>query len=218
MPMKMSLNHVTEALAHVRELQRAVLERQRFRGFSGRARMTSGSIALLAAAVMSMEFFPQTNLAHVLGWGAVFVVAFFFNAVALACWFASDHGGRREVRSIRPVIDVIPPIVLGGLLTAVMILHREYQFLFGIWMCLFGLTNMATRMVLPKLIWGVGLFYFVAGAVCLLAPHVVFTNPWPMGIAFFAGEWVGGLVLHYDGARYMPERVPAGEIEDENDA
>lgn len=212
--MKLSLNHVTEALANVRELQRAVLERQRFHGFSGRARMTSGTLALTAAAVMSMDVFPRTNLAHVLGWGAVFVMAFFMNAVALACWFASDHGGRREMRSIRPVLDVIPPIVVGGLLTAVMILNRKYEFLFGIWMCLFGLTNMATRMVLPKLIWGVGVFYLAAGATCLLAPHMDFTNPWPMGIAFFAGEWVGGLVLHYDGSRYVPERVPAGEIED----
>ena len=41
----------------------------------------------------------------------------------------------------------------------------------------------------------VGLFYQVAGIVCLLAPGISFLNPWPMGLVFFAGESVGGWIL-----------------------
>lgn len=214
--MNWSMNNVSEALAHVRELQKAVLERQRFRGFSGRARMVSGSLALLAAAVMASSWFPQRVLWHILGWGGVFVMAFFVNAFAILFWYLRDAGVARDSRAIRPVIDVIPPIAVGGVLTATMILHGHYQFLFGIWMCLFGLTNMATRMVVPRQIWIVGLFYLTAGALCLLPPNLNFLNPWPMGIIFFAGEMIGGLVLHYDGTRYLTQSIPATPEEEEN--
>lgn len=205
---------IHEALANVRELQQAVLERQRFKGYSGRARMVSGGVALVAAAVMSLPAFPERNLWHVLGWGGVFVVAFMLNLVAILWWFMHDPAARRDFRVLRPVMDVVPPLFVGGVLTATMILHHEFQYLFGIWMCLFGLTNMASRMVLPKWIFGVGAFYIAAGALCLLAPRMEFTNPWPMGVVFFAGEWAGGLILHYDGTRNVdPGPGYGGEME-----
>jgi hypothetical protein len=192
---------IREALDHVRELQQAVLERQRFKGYSGRARMTSGAIALVAAAVMASPLVPDRDLTHIVGWGLVFCMAFLLNGVAMIWWFLHDPVPHRDIRVLKPVIDVAAPIVVGGLLTATMILHGQYQYLFGIWMCLFGLTNVASRMVLPRMIWVVGCFYILAGAVCLLMPGLDFKNPWPMGVIFFAGEWVGGLILHYDGTR-----------------
>jgi hypothetical protein len=197
----MTLLSVQEAIARVRELQTAVLERQRFKGFSGRTRMISGTIALGAAAAMSSSWFPRDELVLVAAWGVVFVVAFVLNAVALMWWFWRDPVAHHDLRTLRPLIDVVPPLLVGGLLTAAMILHQTYHFLFGIWMCLFGLTNMASRLVLPKWIWGVGLFYIVAGAICLLAPDLDFGNPWPMGVVFFAGEWAGGIILHCDDTR-----------------
>lgn len=197
----MSVPNIQEALAHVRELQQAVLERQRFKGYSGRVRMTSGVMALAAAAVMASPLVPDRNLTHILGWGGVFLVAFFMNAVAVLWWFMHDPVSRRDLRVLKPTIDVVAPIAVGGLLTATMILHGQYQYLFGIWMCLFGLTNVASRMVLPKMIWWVGVFYIFAGAICLLSPGIDFKNPWPMGVVFCAGEFVGGFVLHIDGTR-----------------
>ena len=150
------------------------------------------------------------------GWYAL-SVALFSNVWAIAAWYLRDSGAARDPRAIRPVIDVIPPIVVGGLLTAAMILRGHYEYLFGIWMCLFALTNMATRMVLPKQIWIVGLFYLAAGTVCLASPNPNFLNPWPMGIVFFSGEMIGGLVLHNDGTRYVAQSVPATRTEEPND-
>lgn len=200
----MSLMSIQEALAHVRELQQAVLERQRFTGYSGRARMMSGGVALLAAALMGSSWYPRTDMAHVMGWGSVFVLALLLNGVALVWWFLHDPVAGRDIRVLRPILDVLPPLAVGGLLTAAMLVNGQVQYLFGIWMCLFGLTNMASRMVLPSMIWVVGGFYLAAGAICLLVPGVDFRNPWPMGVVFCIGEWVGGLVLHYDGTRNVP--------------
>ena len=198
---EVNLLNIHEALDHVREVKQAVLERQRFRGYSGPARIVSGSVALVAALAMSTAGFPDENLAHILGWGTVFVIAFLLNAVAVLWWFFHDPVSHQDTRMLKPTLDVLPPIAVGGVLTAVMILHGQYQYLFGIWMCLFGLTNMASRMVLPRLIWVVGAFYIAAGAVCLLMPSISFQNPWPMGLVFFAGELAGGSVLHIDGTR-----------------
>ncbi len=49
----MIANHIHHALAQVRELQQKILEGQRFKGYSGRARAICGVAALAAAAFMS---------------------------------------------------------------------------------------------------------------------------------------------------------------------
>ena len=49
----MIANHIHDALAQVRELQQRILERQRFRGYSGEARMSAGTFALVGAWIMA---------------------------------------------------------------------------------------------------------------------------------------------------------------------
>jgi hypothetical protein len=199
----MLAEHLKEALAQVRQLQMAVVERQRFRGYSGWARIFSGSLALVAAAVMSMPPYPETTRAHVLGWGGVFVVSLLLNSGALLYWFINDPRVERDVFRLRPIIDALIPLVVGGALTFTMIVHGFHQYLFGVWMCMFGLSNLASRYVLPPTIALVGLFYVFCGVAWLLSPFATFLNPWPMGTVFFAGEWAGGLILHFDERRYL---------------
>ncbi len=194
----MIARHIHHALAQVQELQQKVLEKQRFKGYSGRARAVGGTVALLATILMTGTSYPKTTLAHVIGWGAVFVIAIFLNYGALTYWFLFDPTVKRDLRRLKPVLDIIPPILVGGILTLAILLHGHHEYLFGIWMCLFGLANLASRHVLPKSICFLGIFYMVCGSVYLLLPNLSFLNPWPMGIIFFVGEWIGGLILHFD--------------------
>lgn len=195
--------HLRDALAQVRQLQQAVLSRQRFGGYSGPARAVSGTSALLAAAIMSSDRYPQTHRAFFLGWGAVFVFALILNGGALLYWFLNDPRVRREVGRLRPIGDGIPSLVVGGALTIMLAMHGETQYLFGVWMCMFGLTNLASRYVLPRYISFVGVFYVICGVAWLLLPQATFMNPWPMGLVFFIGEWAGGLLLYFDERRYL---------------
>ena len=88
----MIANHIHDALAQVRELQVKILEKQRFKGYSGRARILSGMIALAAAFLMSAAFFPMTHTAHLIGWGVVFLIGFVINYGALlVCSKHNDH-------------------------------------------------------------------------------------------------------------------------------
>jgi hypothetical protein len=202
--MLMIANHIHDALAQVRELQQRILERQRFRGYSGGARICAGTFALIGAWIMSWEGYPRDAYAHLLGWGTVFFLAILTNYGSLLYWFAKDAGLNGDVRRLRPTIEVFPPVIVGGLLTLVMMLEGHYDYLFGIWMSLFGLANIASRQVLPHKMGLVGCFYIACSAVCLFSPVRSFLNPWPMGIVFFIGELAGGMLLSLDQKAVSP--------------
>lgn len=197
---------IREALEQVRLLQQSVLEHQRFHGYSGSTRILSGIAALVAAVIMSMDAFPKTNKAHIMGWGAVFVFSLLANGAAIIYWFLNDKRVHREVRRLRPLIDALLPLFIGGVLTAGLVLAHQFNLLFGVWMCMFGLCNLASRHVLPWWMGFVGLFYVVCGSAWILAPGTEFLHPWPMGLVFFAGEWAGGMILHFDDYRNLTLR------------
>ncbi|NCC51253.1 MAG: hypothetical protein EOM20_08565 [Spartobacteria bacterium] len=199
----MLTEHVHEALSQVRQLQELVLDKQRFGGYSGPARALSGTIALLVSVFMTTSYYPQNSKAQILGWGGVFIIALFLNGWALIYWFLNDKHVNRKIWRLKPIMDSIPPLIVGGALTASMISHGFYSGLFGVWMCMFGLTNLASRSVLPRMIGLVGVFYIACGIAWLISPTATLSNPLPMGIVFFAGEWAGGLILYLDERRYL---------------
>lgn len=194
----MIANHIHDALAQVRELQKNILDKQRFKGYSGRARAIAGTVALIAAVFLSISGYPETVKAHLLVWAVVFAVGFVLNYGALIHWFLFDPSVQRDFRKLRPTLEALPALFVGGALTFALVKAGQVQLLFGMWMLLFGVTCMATRQSLPRIYWVVGVFYLACGVYFLLTPNVTFLNPWPMGIVFFVGEWLGGIIFHYD--------------------
>ncbi len=193
----MIARHIHHALDQVRELKQRVLDSQRFTGYSGRIRALSGTAALAAAMIMSFDFYPRTVRAHLAGWGAVLVFSVVFNYSAVIYWFLFHPDVKRDVRRLMPTVDVLPPLFVGGLLSAALIVSGLFNLLFGTWMCMYGLANLSSRRVLPRAIWLIGFYYIVCGTACLFIPEIRFTNPWPMGFIFFVGEWAGGFVFHF---------------------
>lgn len=194
----MIANHIHDALAQVRTLKGLVLEKALFRGYSGYARIGCGTLALFGALVMSSAVFPDTPTAHLVGWGVVLALALAFNYGALAHWFLFDREVRRDLRQLKPAIDALPALGVGAILSIAIIAAGTLDLLCGVWICLYGLAQCAYRQSLPRHIYTIGVAYIVAGAACLLWPGASFLNPWPMGVAFFSGEWAGGLVLLTD--------------------
>lgn len=187
---------VRSALDQVRELRAAIVERGRFRGYSGKARAASGAVALAAAAAMASDAFPDATGARVAGWGAVFAVAFALNLGAVFHWFLTDPTVDRDWVRMRPLLDFLPSLGVGAILTGTFLARGGHEYLFGTWMCLYGLGHLASRAVLPGAIVPLGMFYIVCGGACLASPHVVFADPWPMGVVFFVGECAGGWIFH----------------------
>jgi len=199
----LSIHPLHDALGTVRLLRRSLLEKQRFKGWSGPTRLFSGGIALVASVFLHFQWFPADNLGTTMVWGSVFLAAMILNLGALIYWFLHDEAVDRDPQRLRPILDVIPPLAVGALFTFVLIWGRNFDPLYGTWMCMFGLTNLASRYVLPPAISLVGVFYILSGSLCLLLPGIGFTQtPLAMGLVFCIGECTGGAVLHLDDRRY----------------
>ena len=148
-----------------------------------------------------------------MGWGCVLAAALVLNVGALIYFFLTDPQVNKNIQRMSPVWDTIPPLFVAAIMTVSLVLHCRHDYLFGVLMCMFGLTNLASRPVLPRSIILIGLFYVACGAAWMVTPTASFLNPWPMGLVFFAGEWAGGIILHLDHKRLEPAENlnPIGE-------
>lgn len=191
----MIANHIHDALDQVRTLQEMILEKRQFMGYSGTARIASGLFALAGAALLASGLVPSTACAHLAGWGIVLALALVVNYASIAYWFFFDEEVRQNPRMVKPAVDAVPALAVAAAFSITLILSRQYDLLPGIWMCMYGLAQVAYRLSLPIGIYWVGLCYMLCGACYLLAPGTSFLNPWPMGITFFLGEMAGGLIL-----------------------
>ena len=191
-----------DALTTVRTLRRSLLNTERFKGWSGPTRVISGTIALFASVILHFVWTEATIRDQLLIWALVFAFAMVLNLGALAYWFWNDRMIQRDITRLKPILDVMPPLAVGALFTLVLLLRKDVDLLYGAWMCMFGLTNLASRYVLPDAIALVGVFYIASGALCLLLPGLTFAQPLAMGLVFCVGEWAGGTILYLDDRRY----------------
>lgn len=191
----MVANHIHDALAQVHRVQALILARRGFRGYSGVARMVAGTLAMGAAMLMGADWFPPSPLAHLWGWGIVLVVALALNYGSLAFWFFFNPRANRVWNRLVPAIDQVPALLVGAVLTLVLVVRGDLDLLVGAWMSLYGLCHMSYRLSPQRGVYYVGLFYIGCGVYFLAMPPQ-FTNPWPMGLVFLAGELVGGALLY----------------------
>lgn len=199
----MLANQIHQAKAQVQAL-RAVLMQHRFRGFCAPPRLLSSALTLGVGLVLLKGGVPATAEAHILGWGSLCLLAGLINLGSLLYWFWYDEEAGRVWRRLSPVLDVLPPLLIGGVISGALIAGDHFDYLFGVWMCLMGMANFNARHMLAPGVAHVGVFYMISGIVCLIAP-MPFTNPLPMMVVFTLGELAGGLVLHFDQTRNLEE-------------
>ena len=191
----MIAHHVHDALRQVRRLQELVFEKQIFRGYSGKARLASGALALAGAMILASKLVPSGPRAQLTGWCVVLVLGLLINYLSLLYWFLFDPEVRRKPAMLRPALVVAPAYLVGAVLTFALVSAGQYDLLFGVWLCLYGLAQLAYRHTLPTGICLVGLGYIVCGSYWLVASRGSFLNPLPLGVVFFAGEIAGGAIL-----------------------
>ena len=191
----MIADHIHDALSRVKKLQEIILAKKFFGGYSGRARFLSGCVALVGATVLGGKGFSSDPVTHLWGWGIILSVALFINYASLVYWFLFDPEAGRDPIQLKPAAYAVPPLAVGAVMSAVLIRGEMYDWLPGIWMCMYGLAQVTYRRALPPEIFFTGLGYMACGSYLLLFANLPFTNPWPMGITFFVGEAVGGWYL-----------------------
>ena len=192
----MIANHIHDALNQVRRMQELVHEKRHFHGYSGLARLVSGTVACMAAIILSSSRIPKDPVLHLAIWGGVLFISLITNYGGLAYWFCTDRDVRRNPIMLKPALDAVPALAAGAVVSLALILHGQYDLLMGCWMIFYGLAQVAYRLSLPKGIYLGGLWYLLWGATCLLLPNLDLLTPWPMGVAFLVGESYGGYTLY----------------------
>lgn len=192
----MTNQHLLNTLAQVRRLHGLVLEKRFFRGYSGITRAAGGVAALTGACLLDLTHPTPPARVQLAVWCMVLVIGLLLNYGALLNWFFFDPRVRRDWRQLLPALDAVPPLAVGALLSVALSLNHHYEYLFSIWMLMYGLAHVSSRQSLPMANYAVGLYYLLAGSICLFLPAVSFYNPWPMGLIFCVGEIAGGLVFH----------------------
>jgi hypothetical protein len=190
----MIANHIHDALGQVRKMQELILAKRNFRGYSGTARALGGVSALAGAVFIYCLPVVHNPNSYLLVWGIVLCISLILNYGALCWWFFFDREVKRDMRKLLPAVDALPALGVGAILTVALVFNHQYGLLFGTWMTLYGLVHFSYRTSLPGANCVVGLFYMLCGAVSLFGFND-FYNPWPMGITFFIGEFLGGLIL-----------------------
>lgn len=193
----MIAKHIHDALAQVKKLQSLVLEKRNFDGYSGKCRMWGGVVALIGGATLANIKISETNYAHLIGWGVVLIISMLINYGGLFLWFLYSSEARRSLDRLLPAIDAVPALAVGAFMSITLIMQQQFHLLPGMWMSLYGLVHIPYRTNLPGSNYLVGIFYIICGAIFLIFPQP-FTNPWPMGFVFFAGEMAGGTIFHKD--------------------
>jgi len=193
---------IHNALQQVREVHSRVVVRQAFRGYSGYGRIAGGVGALLGAAVIS-SLGEKWSVAEVVrAWSVVCGIAVIINCFGVYRWWRRSY--KRGLRVLTPMLDLLAPLFVGGVLSVACYNAGVPYLLVGIWACLFGIANIASRHCLTVHVWQIGLYYIFAGVLhFIFASPTSLLNPWPMGATFFFGELYGGLVF----LRYRDEEL-----------
>ena len=194
----MIARHIHDALRQVREMQERILLKQRFKGYSGRARALGGCVALGAGILMHRRADQLSEISILWGWLLVAAFSAAINYGALFYWFLSDPGVKRDFRRLKPALEVAPVFFAAGVITFSIAGAGAFQLLYGTWLCCYGLAQFCGRDVLPGKIRWVGSAYLLSGALACVLPAGGFQATLLFGAVLFAGELAGGLVFHFD--------------------
>ncbi len=194
------MNH-ERAVREITEIRERMARSQDFRGFAPLAVAATGLLAFGGGAVQrSLLPSPAQDLGRYLALWTL-VAALGFTAAAWGIWSRSrrNHSQLGRQKTIHAVEQVLPSLVVGGLLT--LFVYRGAPeagwMLPGLWSLVFGLGAFAARPLLsPASVW-VGVYYVAAGTLCLsrgqgLQPLAA----WQMELCFGGGQLLGAAILY----------------------
>lgn len=198
-----------KALSQLADIHAQVLRSEVFRGYRAVTVLSTGAIAIAAAAAQVTFLPPADLIGFVLYWVLVACVCAGVSAadMILNTRQLVDHNVRR--RSLMVVSQSLPPLGVGALVTGFLVyLGRDLAALLpGLWTLLYSLSLFAARPYLPRAIGWVGAFYLAAGAWMLWhAETGVVPSPWGMGLAFGIGQTALALVFYLNIERPNGER------------
>jgi hypothetical protein len=191
-----------EALTQITEIRAQMARTEVFRGYRAAPVAFSGLLAFAAAGAQA-AWLPdpvgQWDDYLRLWIGAAALSAVAAGAGMAARQRSSPSAWRREI-TLLALGQFAPCLVAGGVVTAVLVgsAPEALWMLPGLWQVLFSLGIFASCRLLPRATFGVGVFYLLAGAICLAtARGAAALSPWAMGLPFGLGQLLAAAVLYW---------------------
>ena len=180
--------------SEVFEIRRALARAGTFEGYRAAPVALSGMIALAAGA--AQRVLHPDPIAFVVIWSVAAALGFGINfAVVARTYGASPRHWERSL-AFAALLDLIPAMMGGALLTCAMIWTDRIALLPGIWMVLFGTGVMASRRHVPRGCAWIGAAYVVAGvATIVLLPGAGALRADVMAGTFGLGQFLVAWVL-----------------------
>jgi hypothetical protein len=191
---------VQRALDDLAEVRARLAATQRFRGLSGWAAIGSGGVAVACgAAQFALDPFPKTALdgAHFVAlWAVCLALALALNYGAIGVWYARHWSSRSRIELRTVGLAIVPAIVVGGILTAALVIRGDYDVLPATWMLAYAVGLFASRALVPPAVVYVAVFFAALGAAFGLFPSAVSLAWWVMPLGFGIGQTaIGAIVL-----------------------
>jgi len=170
---------------------RGVMERAvTFTAVSGWGQVVIGLTAIVAALVASRQSLPWARVAT---WVAEAGIA---AGISVASMTLKSHAANIPLLSgpIRKLaLSFSPPMIVGAVLTAGLILHGNYEYLPGVWMLLYGAAVVSAGTYSVRSVPVMGALFMVVGTVTLFAPATWGTELMILSFGFLHivfGVWI----------------------------
>jgi hypothetical protein len=194
------MKDLQEALSVIHSIRNQVARGTEFRGYGPASIAASGILAMLVAA-MQAHWMTKPDLTMWLAvWAGTAAVSVLLAGIETFARARRVHVGFAGEMIEVAVAQFLPAVMVGLLLTAVLVrvAARECWMLPGLWELIFSLGVFASCRFLPRLMFGVGVWYLAAGLFCLAAGSATQSlSPWTMGIPFGVGQLLVAAVLQF---------------------
>jgi hypothetical protein len=197
------MKELQQALSEIQCIRNQVARGTEFRGYGPASIAVSGILALLVAAAQAQwtAVHGKPDLAIWLAiWAGTAAVTVFLTGIETFARARRVHMGFAKEMVQSAVVQFLPSVVVGFLLTVVMVrvAAQECWMLPGLWELVFSLGVFASCRFLPRQMFAVGVWYLAAGLFCLAAGSAARTlSPWMMGVPFGVGQLLVAAVLQF---------------------
>jgi hypothetical protein len=184
----------TVARGDLFEIRRMLARAGTFDGYRATPVAVSGALALVAGALQRL--LQPGPIAFVTLWVATAAVCFGVNVYVVARSYGASPRAWERSLALAALLDLVPAMVGGLLLTVALVVRGDLALLPGTWMTLYGIGVMASRRHVPRPCAWIGVAYLLAGTVTLLLlPGELALRADVMAGAFGLGQFLLAIVL-----------------------
>jgi hypothetical protein len=194
--------HLREALSQIAEIRQRMAESEIFRGYRALPVAISGLYAAIAGALQPLIVPEPTSdvRGFVLLWTAVAVLS--IATAGLTMWMRDCFAGPSHTRAVTwiAIRQFVPGLFCGAVVASVVVRYAPETawMLPGLWSLFYGQCIFASCRILPRPVYAVAAFFWLAGTIELYVAATERTlSPWSMALPFGLGQLFAASILYW---------------------